>query len=375
VPPESRDVFQANAERGAKLRGEWQTRAKRARKDKRLAALLRAMVERKLPDDLDALLPDFRSETGKLATRVASGRVLNAVAAEIPSLIGGSADLAGSNNTPIDGAGLVERGKFEGRNINFGVREHGMAAIANGLALHGGIRPYVGTFLVFSDYMRAALRLSALMGTRVAFVFTHDSIFVGEDGPTHQPIEQVAALRAIPNLHVWRPADARETAVAWRATLEREEGPTAFALTRQGVPILEGEGVEEGARRGGYVALRESGGAAPELVIVGTGSETQLAIEAAQTLNAEGRRVRAVSLPCLEVFDEQDADYRADVLGDAPRLVVEAGVALGLGTLLRAGDRFHGLDRFGASAPYPDLAEHFGFTTARVTQLAREMLG
>jgi transketolase len=374
VPPASREVFQANAERGAKLRGEWEKRAKRARKDKRRAALVRAMVERKLPDDLDALLPDFRSETGKLATRVASGRVLNAVAAEIPSLIGGSADLAGSNNTPIDGAGLVERGKFEGRNIHFGVREHGMAAIANGLALHGGIRPYVGTFLVFSDYMRAALRLSALMGTRVAFVFTHDSIFVGEDGPTHQPIEQVAALRAIPNLHVWRPADARETVVAWRATLAREDGPTAFALTRQGVPILEGEGVEEGARRGGYVALRESG-AAPELVIVGTGSETQLAIEAAQTLNAEGRRVRAVSLPCLEVFDKQDADYRADVLGDAPRLVVEAGVALGLGTLLRAGDRFHGLDRFGASAPYPDLAEHFGFTTARVTQLAREMLG
>jgi transketolase len=373
VPPEASAVFRANAERGAAERRSWLERKQRTLADERLASLYRAMVERKLPDDLESLLPDFGDE--KLATRAAAGRVLNAVASAVPSLIGGSADLAGSNNTPIKDAGVVERGKFDGRNLNFGVREHGMAAIANGLALHGGVRPYVGTFLVFSDYMRPALRLSALMGTRVSFIFTHDSIFVGEDGPTHQPVEQVAALRAIPNLHVWRPADARETRVAWLSALRREAGPTAFALTRQGLPVLEGDGVEEGARRGGYVVLREAGEAEPELVIVGTGSETHLAVEAARGLNADGRRVRAVSLPCLEVFEAQDSDYRAGVLGEAPRLVVEAGVALGLGAVLRPGDRFHGMDRFGASAPYPDLAEHFGFTAERVTQIASEMLG
>jgi transketolase len=254
-----------------------------------------------------------------------------------------------------------------------------MAAIANGLALHGGIRPYIGTFLVFSDYMRPAIRLAALMRQPVCYVFTHDSIFVGEDGPTHQPVEQLAALRAIPNLRVWRPADPRETAVAWFAALRRDDGPTALILTRQNVSVLEAEGVEEGAARGGYVLERESeasgSAGAPALVIGATGSEVETALGAARALRSEGRRVRVVSLPCQELFLSQAAAYQDSVLPPAvPRLWVEAGVPLGLGPLLRPQDRFHGMTRFGASAPWKDLAKAFGFTAEHVAELARQLL-
>jgi transketolase len=374
VPDAAREVFRANAERGRELRRAWEARRVRALRDERVARLWQAHFEGALPADLDARIPDFRAEK-PMATRQASGRVINALAPALPSLVGGSADLAGSNLTAIKDGGNVERGKFEGRNLHFGVREHGMAAIASGLALHAGLRPYVGTFLVFSDYMRPSLRLAAMMGLPVVYVFTHDSIFVGEDGPTHQPVEQVAALRAIPNLVVWRPADARETAVAWRAALARANGPSALVLTRQPVPGLEADDVERGAARGGWIAQRERGGA-PELVVVGSGSETALAIDAARALGAEGRRVRAVSLPSLEVFLEQDAAWRESVLPTGvPRLVVEAGVPLGLAPLVGPGDRFHGMTGFGASAPWKALAAHFGFTPERVTALAREMLG
>jgi transketolase len=262
-----------------------------------------------------------------------------------------------------------------GRNLHFGVREHGMGAIANGLSLHGGIRPYVATFLVFSDYMRPAVRLAALMSQPVAFVFTHDSIFVGEDGPTHQPVEQLAALRAIPGLDVWRPADARETVVAWESALRRKDGPTALLLSRQNLPVLEQNDVEEAAARGGYVVLRETGAAPPELVIAASGSELSIALAAATALAANGKRVRAVSLPCLERFAAQDVAYQESVLcSAAPRLVVEAGVALGVGSLLRAGDRFIGMTGFGASAPYQALAKEFGFSAENVERVAREML-
>jgi transketolase len=374
IPDEAREVFRANAERGARLRTEWDERRERALADPELARRWDAMLGRSLPDELDALMPRFDpGET--LATRQASGRILNAIAEPVPALVGGSADLSGSNSTELKDLGAIERGKFEGRNIHYGVREHAMAAVANGMALHGGLRPYVGTFLVFSDYARPAVRLAAMAGVRVTFVFTHDSIFVGEDGPTHQPVEHLAALRAIPNLPLWRPADARETVAAWRHALTREEGPVAMALTRQGVPVLDVDGVEEKARRGGYVVVPEASGGTPELVIVGTGSETHLAVQAARALGEEGRRVRAVSLPSLEVFQAQDAAYRRSVLPDgAPRLVVEAGVELGAAPLLRAGDRFHGMSRFGASAPWKELAKHFGFTAEAVADLARQML-
>jgi transketolase len=293
----------------------------------------------------------------------------------VPSLIGGSADLAGSNNTTLSGQPFVSRGKFEGRNLAFGVREHGMAAIANGLALHGGIRPYVATFLVFSDYLRPSLRLAALMRQPVVFVFTHDSIFVGEDGPTHQPVEQIAALRAIPNLRVWRPADARETVAAWWAALSRDDGPTALILSRQNLPVLEGEGVEPGTLRGGWVAARESGGE-PQHVLAATGSELHPALEAAKALAAEGRRVRVASLPNLELFLSSDERYRESVLpARVPRLVIEAGVEAGVAGVLRPGDRALCMRSFGASAPFKELATEFGFTAANVARIAREMLG
>ncbi len=374
VPPEVYDVFRPNAERGAGQRAEWEQRRDRALGDTRLAELWSAMYERALPPGLGALLPDFAGEK-PMATRKASGVLLNRVAGAIPSLVGGSADLAESNLTSLEGEALIERGKFDGRVVYYGVREHAMAAIASGLALHGGVRPYVGTFLVFSDYMRPSLRLAALMGVPVTYVFTHDSIFVGEDGPTHQPVEQVAALRAIPGLELWRPADAREVVVAWRRALEREDGPVALALTRQAVPVLEADDVESRARRGGYVVEPERESGAPELVIAASGSEVAHAVAAARELNQSGRSVRAVSLPCLEVFLAQEPAYRESVLpAGTRRLVLEAGVEQGMAAILQPGDRFFGMTGFGQSAPWQALAEHFGFTAGNVEQLARELL-
>ena len=330
------------------------------------------MLERVLPENLGALLPDF-SGADPMATRQASGGVLNALASEVPGLVGGSADLAGSNSVALKGEASIERGKFEGRIVHFGVREHGMAAVANGLALHGGLRPFVGTFLVFSDYMRPAIRLAAIMGQPVTYVFTHDSIFVGEDGPTHQPVEQLAGLRSVPNLPVWRPGDARETVAAWTEALEREDGPLALILTRQSVPVLEGENIEAKARRGAYVLHGET--TEPELVLVGTGSEIHIALEAALSLEQNGHRVRVVSLPCLEKFLAQPEDYQKSVLPDSPpRLIVEAGTELGLSQLLRPGDHFHGMTTFGASAPYKDLATEFGFTATNLLPLAHNLL-
>ena len=364
------EAFAAVRSRGKETRTAWEARKAAALANAKTRALWERMIERKLPAELDTLLPDFTKDK-PMATRQASGKILNAIAAEVPSLIGGSADLAGSNGTTISGAGLIAASDFGGRNIAFGVREHAMGAMANGLALHGGIRPYVATFLVFSDYMRPPVRLAALMDQPVTFVFTHDSIFVGEDGPTHQPVEHVAALRTIPNLQVWRPADPRETVAAWRSALLRTGGPTALALTRQTVPTIEGAAIEEKARRGGYVVVEAE---SPELVIVATGSEVGLAVAAAQALAKEGKRVRAVSIPCLEVFLEQDEAYQRSVLGDARRLLVEAGVALGLAQLTRPGDQFHGMRGFGASASYQRLAKQFRFTNEDVIELARALL-
>ncbi|HEX5657182.1 MAG TPA: transketolase, partial [Polyangiales bacterium] len=275
------EAFKPVRARGKQEHEAWQKRLDAALAKPELKELWERMVERKLPANLDALFPDFSKEKA-MATRQASGKIINALAAEVPSLIGGSADLAGSNNTTISGSKVVAYGDFAGRNLAFGVREHGMGAIANGLVLHGGIRPYVATFLVFSDYMRPSIRLASLMDLPVTYVFTHDSIFVGEDGPTHQPVEHVAALRTIPNLQVWRPGDARETVAAWRGALLRTGGPTALALTRQNLEPFEGPGIEEKARRGGYVLLDA---AEPELVIVATGSEVSISLEAAKTLN------------------------------------------------------------------------------------------
>lgn len=375
IPAAARAFFESNAARGAESRASWQKRLVRALADPGTAKLWAETFERELPPDLDALFPSFEGD-GPLATRQASKRIINALADAVPSLIGGSADLTGSNGTEIVEGATVERGKFDGRNIHFGVREHAMAGIANGMALHGGIRPFIGTFLVFSDYMRPAVRLASLMRQPVTFVFTHDSILLGEDGPTHQPIEQLSSLRAIPGLRVWRPADARETVAAWRSSLLRDDGPTALVLTRQAVPVLTPAGVEEDARRGGYqLGVETAGGSGPELVLVGSGSEIAPLLEAQAQLSEEGQPVRVVSVPCLEIFLAQDAAYRDRVLPpEAPRLVVEAGVRTGMSPLLRLGDRFHGMDRFGASATGHALAREFGFTGGQIADLARAML-
>jgi transketolase len=373
IPDGAREVFRANAERGAALRRAWEERRRRALWDPGAARQWRAFFERELPASLAERMPTF-DRARPLATREASGRVLSALADVVPSLIGGSADLTGSNNTKLAQHGVIERGKFEGRNLHYGVREHGMASIASGMALHGGLRPYIGTFLVFSDYMRPAVRLAALMGLPVVYVFTHDSIFVGEDGPTHQPIEQLAALRAIPNLSLWRPADARETAAAWQAALARDDGPTVLALTRHAVPVLDVQSVEQSALRGGYVVHEPPQGAA-ELALVATGSELAPSLEAARALAERGRRARVVSVPCLDVFMAQDRRYRDETLPSAlPRLVVEAGRAQGLAPLLRAGDAFHGMDDFGCSAPWKALARHFGFTAEAIRDRALGVL-
>ncbi|MCX7597296.1 MAG: transketolase, partial [Armatimonadetes bacterium] len=312
-----------------------------------------------------------------MATREASGKALNAIAPLVPALMGGSADLAPSTKTIIEGAGDFSAENPTGRNMHFGVREHAMGAIANGMALHGGLIPYVGTFLVFSDYMRPPIRLAAMMGLRVIYVFTHDSIGVGEDGPTHQPIEQLAALRAIPNLTVIRPSDAAETAQAWRAALLNKTGPTALILTRQKLPAVEraaGVGAE-GLLRGAYVVW-QSGAARPQILLLATGSEVAPAVEAARILAAEGIAARVVAMPSWQLFEAQTRKYRNSVLspGVRARLAVEAGVRLGW-------DRYVGprgdvicMTRFGASAPESVLMKQFGFSAENIAARARALL-
>ena len=306
-----------------------------------------------------------------MATRAASGKALNDLASKLPGLIGGSADLAGSTKTDIDGSDHFGAKSPAGRNIYFGVREHGMGAAVNGMAIHGGVRPYGGTFLVFSDYMRGSVRLSAVMGAPSIWIWTHDSVFLGEDGPTHQPVEHLMALRAIPNLWVFRPADATETAEAWEMVANRTDGPCALVLTRQGVPILDRVGSERGVARGGYV-LR--GG--DDMVLVATGSEVSLALGAAELLAERGTSARVVSLPCWEVFLDEDEAYRDEVLGEGlPIASIEAGVTSGWQRITGRSGLNLGIDRFGASAPYKVIADHIGFTPEGVAERGRGLAG
>ena len=350
------------------------------------ASELDRMLARRLPDGWEAKLPEF--EAGKpMATRKASGAVLNAIAPLLPELWGGSADLAESNNTRIEGepsflppeTGAPEADRY-GRNVHFGVREHAMASTMNGIALRGATRPYGGTFLVFSDYMRPAVRLAALMGLPVTYIWTHDSIGLGEDGPTHQPVEHLWALRAIPGLDVVRPADANETATAWRTVLERADRPAGICLTRQNVPTFDrsassGFAAAEGVARGAYV-LAEASSGLPEVLLVATGSEVAIAVEARERLEAEGIPTRVVSAPCLEWFEEQDDAYRQTVLPPAvrARVSVEAGVALGWRGIVGDHGESVSLEHYGASAPYAVLYEQFGITAERVVAAARASL-
>jgi transketolase len=361
----------------------WRERLERRREgDPAEVARFEDAVAGRLPEGLERALPRFGPESGgpkkAMATRKASAATLAALAKEVPALVGGAADLAGSVGTTIPGGGEVARGSFSGRTIHFGVREHGMGAILNGLALHGGFRPFGGTFLVFSDYLRPSLRLAALMRLPVAYVFTHDSVGLGEDGPTHQPVEHLAALRAVPGLQVIRPADAAETAVAWQAALETE-GPTALVLTRQDVPVLDRERLADarGLLRGGYVLEEEGGedGEAPDVVLVATGSEVAVALEAAATLRREGWRPRVVSLPSWERFGAQPDAYRDAVLPPGvPRVTVEAASPFGWERFAGPDGRIVGIDRFGASAPGARVLRELGIDAASVAAAARDVL-
>lgn len=345
-------------ERFPELAGEW---------ERRLAGAL--------PEGWSAGLPVFEEGGKGIATRIASGKALNSIAGRLPELLGGSADLAPSCKTLIDGSGDLTADTPGERNLHFGIREHGMAAVLNGLALHGGIRPYGSTFLVFADYLRPALRLAALMGLPVTYVFTHDSIWVGEDGPTHQAVEQLASLRAIPNLVVLRPADANETAAAWRVAVERRDGPTALALSRQNLPVLAGtaERAASGVAAGAYVL--EEGAGAPAVVLIASGSEVALAAAARGQLAARGISARVVSMPSWELFAAQPASYRERVLPPrVPRLAIEAGVTMGWSRWVGEGGDALGLDRFGASAPGKVAAANLGFTAEAVVERALALL-
>jgi len=347
------------------------------------AALFTRMSKRELPAGWDAALPTFPADAKGIATRAASGKVLNALAPVLPELWGGSADLAESNNTVLEGepsfipaefATKAFPGNEYGRNLHFGIREHGMGAILNGMALHGGTRPYGGTFLVFSDYMRPAVRLAALMKLPVTYVWTHDSIGLGEDGPTHQPVEHLATLRAIPGLDVVRPADANETAYAWKGAMQHTDRPTALSLTRQNLPTLDRSklGAAEGTLKGGYV-LAEAGSGKPQVILVGTGSEVATCLMARERLEADGIPTRVVSMPCVEWFDAQDEAYREGVLprGVKARVSVEAGIAMSWQRIVGEYGECVSLEHFGASAPYQVLFEQFGFTPDHVIAAAR----
>jgi transketolase len=377
VPDEVREAFRTALDRGAGWEREWNERlASYERAYPEDARLWRTVSAGDLPAGWDAHVPSFDPADGAIATRAASGRVLNALIDGLPMLLGGSADLAPSTNTYLVGYGDLGLDEWNNHNMHFGVREHAMGNIVNGLALHGGVIPYGATFLIFSDYMRPALRLAALQGAPAVFIFTHDSIGLGEDGPTHQPIEQLASLRAMPGLTVYRPGDANETAECWRLAVERR-GPAALALTRQGLPILEPtEALRAGVRRGGYV-LREAEGGAPELVLIATGSELGVALGAAELLAAEGVRARVVSMPSTDIFDEQDAAYRDAVLPPElrARIAIEAASSYGWRRYVGDAGDIVAIDHFGASAPAARLFEEFGFTPEAVAARARALLG
>ena len=384
VPDEALAHFREALERGAASQQGWQARFDAyASAHPKEAAMLRDALAGRLPEGWDRNLPTYSPEDKPLATRQASGKALNAIADAIPWLVGGSADLMESNVTEMKGKPVVTPDEPAGRNVWFGVREHAMAAALNGMSAHGGVIPYGGTFLVFSDYMRPSVRLAALSELGSIFVYTHDSIGLGEDGPTHQPIEHLMALRAIPQLAVVRPADANESSMAWKIAVERRHAPTAIVFSRQALPVLAGtaNGGAEGALRGAYVVSEASEGRI-DAIIIATGSEVSVAVDAQALLAEQGVRARVVSMPCWELFEEQDAAYRDDVLPPAikARVSVEAGVTLGWHKWVGDQGTSVGIEnRFGASAPYQTVMKELGFTAenvaARVQALVDRLQG
>ena len=372
VPEEVLNTWRAYGARGREAREAWEARlAASAKKDD----FLRDLSGKAVPAAVDALA-DFRKklaeEKPKLATRKASQNTLEVLASAQPNLVGGSADLTHSNLTIVKGMKSIAPGDFSGSYIHYGVREFGMGAAMNGIALHGGFMNYGGTFLIFSDYMRGAIRLAALQGLPVTYVFTHDSIGLGEDGPTHQPVETIPSLRAMPNLNVFRPADAMETAEAWECAVKSEKTPSALCLSRQGLPALRDDAGENRTAKGAYV-LREADGKR-DVTILATGSEVSLALEAADKLAEKGVSAAVVSMPCWELFEAQDDAYKASVLGDAPRVAVEAAMEMGWRKWIGENGRFIGMNSFGASAPAGQLYEMFGITADAVAKAAEELV-
>lgn len=377
IPDPVKEYMGTAQDRGKEREKEWNEMFASYREAfPKLATEWDRVMSKELPGDWEKELPIFDAGES-LPTRSAGGKILNSLAPVIPELIGGSADLAPSCKTYLSSYDDINAGHFKGRNLHFGIREHAMGAILSGMALHGGVIPYGSTFLVFHDYMRPSVRLAAMMGLRVIYIYTHDSIGLGEDGPTHQPVEQIAALRSIPNLTVIRPADANETAEAWRLALQREEGPTALVLTRQSVPVIDREkyASQSGLERGAYM-LAEAEGGEPEIIIIGSGSEVQLALEARERLQEKGFKVRVVSMPSWELFEEQDDAYRELVLPSAvpTRLAIEAGVPLGWHRYVGSHGDVLAVERFGLSAPSKDAFSAVGLTVENVISRAVRLL-
>jgi transketolase len=376
VPDEARQPFQQAGERGEQLAVDWEQKLAAFRDaEPEAAAELDLVMDGRLPDGWDDGIPKFSPDDGNVATRKASQQVIQWVASDVPHLVSGSADLEPSTLTVIEDGGSVSPGDYSGRNVHYGVREHGMGTIVNGLVLHG-LRAFGSTFFNFLDYMKPAVRLASLMEIPSIFVYTHDSIGLGEDGPTHQPVEQLATLRAQPNMYCVRPGDANETALAWRFAVGQSETPTALVLSRQGLPIRDPDEIPADAiDRGAYV-LRESSNDEPDLILIGTGSELYICVEAAELLEEGGIATRVVSAPCLDRFAEQDEDYRDSVLPRSvrARVSVEAASPLGWSTWVGEDGEAIGMTTFGSSAPQPDLYEHFGFTPEKVAERARGVL-
>jgi transketolase len=377
IAPEGLQWREQCRQRGRELHGEWQSVLDRYRSSHGVeAAELERWLSGGLPDGWDSSLPTFTPADGPLATRQASARTLNTLASILPDLVGGSADLAESTGAEIKGGGSFSRAKV-GRNLHWGVREHAMAACLNGIAAHGGLRPFGSTFLIFTDYCKPSIRLAGLMRLPVVFIGSHDSIGLGEDGPTHQPIEQLAMLRATPNVTVIRPADATETVEAWRSAVLRHDGPTVLALSRQKLPVLDRSrlGSASGAARGGYVLLDAPGGA-PAAIVIATGSEVHVALQAVERLHGDGVAVRLVSLPSWEIFEAQPESYREQVLPRAvrSRVAIEAAATMGWHRWVGDMGEVIGIDHFGASAPGDRIFREFGFTADRVVEAVRRLL-
>ena len=370
IPGDVMEFYRETIERGRELEHDWNLRFDAYKRVHPIPGdELSRRLDGKLPDGWDAELPTFPADAKGMATRASSGKIINALASTLPELIGGSADLAPSNNTKIDGSPAFQKGSRDGRNFHFGVREHAMGAVLNGMNLYGGVVAYAGTFLIFSDYMKPAIRIAAISHVPSIFVFTHDSVGLGEDGPTHQPIEHLAALRAVPNLVVIRPADANEVREAWKVAVSRRDGPTALALTRQAVPTFEHSNIET-VSKGAYV-LKDFG--TPEIILMASGSEVCLILGAAQKLHEEGRGVRVVSFPSWELFEKQDEAYKETVLPEhlTARLAVEAAATLGWERYARF---VVGIDHYGASTPYKIIFEKFGFTVENIVAKAKELI-